>query len=103
MTKMERNPEGMPYTYSLTGFNQEGILEEVFLLNEENYHPNEFQSLVIAVIGKLKKQESTWTNCTVHDVAKHLEKKFGFHRFSFYNCYLWDKDRTVICETSVRG
>lgn len=95
--------EGGPFfIYSLTGHNIDGVLEEVFLINENRFHPNEFQSMVIHVTGKLTNDKKS-EGFTVHEVAKYLEQKFEFRRFSFYNCYVMDQEGNMICETSVRG
>ncbi|MFC1849760.1 hypothetical protein ACFL27_06085 [candidate division CSSED10-310 bacterium] len=99
---MASDQENTLFTYSLTGYDNEGILEEVFLLHERDFHPNEFQSMVIHVVSKMRKNKDSEA-ATIHDVAQQLERKFEFRRFSFYNCYVWDQEQNIICETSVRG
>ena len=102
MTRMPEVEISVPRIYSLTGYSLDGLFEEVFLIHDENLHPNEFQAMVINSIGKLR-QRPHFELITVHDVAKFLEKKFGFRRYSFYSCAVFDGERNVICEASIRG
>lgn len=92
----------MFHLYSLTGYNSEGIMDEVFLIHEDKYQANQFESMVINSIGKLSQQDD-YEQVSVHHVAKQLEKKFGFRRYSFLNCNVWDKERNILCHTSIRG
>ena len=102
MTQMPSHYGQLPHVYSLTGYSVDGLFEEVFLVHEENCHPNEFQALVINAVGKLRQRKPS--DCfSIHEVAKILERKFGFRRYSFYSCAVFDGDRNLICETSVRG
>lgn len=99
---MESEEErGQLNIYSLSGYNEAGILEEVFLTHSDRYHANEFQSMVIFAVGKLRKKDN-YDEMAIHDVSRLLEEKFDFRRANFLNCYVWDKERNVICDATVK-
>ncbi|MBN2382459.1 hypothetical protein JXQ70_06210 [bacterium] len=88
--------------YSLTGYTPDGLADEVFLVHEQSFTANEFQAMVIATTGKMQ-QAKDFEQATVHDVAQKLRDKFGFRRYSFTTCVIWDRERKVLCEASIRG
>jgi len=90
------------HVYSLTGYTPDGLSDEVFLVHDEKFGANQFQTMVITIIGKLQ-QEEDLDKLTIHEVAQKLQQKFGFKRYSLLNCVVWDKSRKLLCEASIRG